>query len=163
VAGSNNDINVLDQSPLFDDVVNGTAPDTSFDLRGVRYKRDYYLGDGIYAEYSTIVKSLTAPEGPRCELYKQAAHDGARKDIERAFARLKSKWHIISNLRRLYSQLKIRKIMKACCILHNMTLEDDRLTISQYNPNVSQQTFFELTGNERQANRNEMRNRQIHF
>ncbi|KAI3761246.1 hypothetical protein L1987_51658 [Smallanthus sonchifolius] len=33
VAGSNNDINVLNQSPLFNTLVNGTAPDSSFDLR----------------------------------------------------------------------------------------------------------------------------------
>jgi hypothetical protein len=32
VTGSNSDINVLDQSPLFDDVVNGTALDSSFEL-----------------------------------------------------------------------------------------------------------------------------------
>ncbi|KAI3809946.1 hypothetical protein L1987_19550 [Smallanthus sonchifolius] len=33
VAGSNNDINVLNQSPLFNTLVNGTTPDSSFDLR----------------------------------------------------------------------------------------------------------------------------------
>jgi hypothetical protein len=90
VVGSNNGINVLDQSPLSDDVVNGTMPDTSFELRGVHYMCGYNLGDGIYPEYSTTVKSLTTPEGARRDKYK-TIHDRARKDIERAFARLKSK------------------------------------------------------------------------
>ncbi|XP_076907476.1 uncharacterized protein LOC143563945 [Bidens hawaiensis] len=61
--GSNNDINVLDQSPVFDDWINETGPDSSFELRGTLYKRGYYLADGIYPDYSTIVKSLSQPIG----------------------------------------------------------------------------------------------------
>ncbi|XP_022024179.1 uncharacterized protein LOC110924485 [Helianthus annuus] len=46
--GSLNDLNVLYQSAIFTDVVNGTGPDTRFTVSGVEYRRGYYLADGIY-------------------------------------------------------------------------------------------------------------------
>ncbi|XP_025805958.1 uncharacterized protein LOC112884693 [Panicum hallii] len=49
-AGSNNDINVLDQSPLFTDVVQGRAPTVQFSVNGNNYNIGYYLADGIYPE-----------------------------------------------------------------------------------------------------------------
>nr|XP_043639693.1 uncharacterized protein LOC122610805 [Erigeron canadensis] len=47
VPGSNNDINVLNQSDLYVIARNGTAPDSSFRVNGRDYKRGYYLSDGI--------------------------------------------------------------------------------------------------------------------
>ncbi|XP_023735453.1 uncharacterized protein LOC111883362 [Lactuca sativa] len=47
VAGSNIDLNVLYQSPLFDEKYHGTRPDCSFYLNGEHYKHGYYLADGI--------------------------------------------------------------------------------------------------------------------
>ncbi|CAN6722174.1 unnamed protein product [Malus baccata var. baccata] len=43
--GSNNDINVLWSSPLFDDVVNGWAPEFRYKVNGNRYELGYYLTD----------------------------------------------------------------------------------------------------------------------
>ncbi|XP_076897429.1 uncharacterized protein LOC143550711 [Bidens hawaiensis] len=37
-ACSNNDLNVLDQSPLFSDIESGVAPDSSFEINGGEYK-----------------------------------------------------------------------------------------------------------------------------
>ncbi|XP_071728321.1 uncharacterized protein [Rutidosis leptorrhynchoides] len=45
---SNNDINVLNFSPLFNTIKDGTASPSPFEVNGRRYKRGYYLGDGIY-------------------------------------------------------------------------------------------------------------------
>ena len=50
VAGSSNDIIVLQQSPIFNDVYDDKAPDSSFDVVGSHYKHGYYLVDGIYPE-----------------------------------------------------------------------------------------------------------------
>ncbi|XP_021979533.1 uncharacterized protein LOC110875640 [Helianthus annuus] len=36
------------KSQIFDDLVAGTGPDTSFTVSGVEYRRGYYLADGIY-------------------------------------------------------------------------------------------------------------------
>jgi hypothetical protein len=61
VVGSNNDLNVLNQSPLFNDVYNDKAPECPFFVNNVQYKRGYYLADGIYPEWATFVKSFTCP------------------------------------------------------------------------------------------------------
>nr|XP_043617486.1 uncharacterized protein LOC122589274 [Erigeron canadensis] len=61
VAGLNNDINVLKQSPLFIPEVNGKSPKYDFIVNGRRYNRGYYLGDGIYPHWSCFVKAYAYP------------------------------------------------------------------------------------------------------
>nr|GEU56127.1 hypothetical protein [Tanacetum cinerariifolium] len=53
VVGSNNDVNVLHQSPLFNDLKTGRAPDILFVANGVTYPWGYYLVDGIYSDGDT--------------------------------------------------------------------------------------------------------------
>ena len=50
VAGSNNDINVLDRSSLFDEVLEGRAPKLSYTLNDNNCNLGYYLADRIYPE-----------------------------------------------------------------------------------------------------------------
>ncbi|GKF47311.1 ALP1-like protein [Tanacetum coccineum] len=50
IAGANNDINVLDNSPLFDDLLDDLAPVVPYVVNGVEYRNGYYLADGIYPE-----------------------------------------------------------------------------------------------------------------
>nr|GEV65958.1 protein ALP1-like [Tanacetum cinerariifolium] len=47
-SGANNDINVLDNSPLSDDLLEDLAPVVSYVVNGVEYRNGYYLADGIY-------------------------------------------------------------------------------------------------------------------
>ncbi|XP_071727052.1 uncharacterized protein [Rutidosis leptorrhynchoides] len=61
VAGSNNDINVLNQSPLFDSIKNGTAPPTPFTVNGHEYTHGYYLAAGIYPDWATLIKAYSSP------------------------------------------------------------------------------------------------------
>ena len=44
---SNNDINILHKSPLFDDVIHRRAPSVKFTVNGNEYNQWYYLADGI--------------------------------------------------------------------------------------------------------------------
>ena len=46
--GSNNDLNVLDRSTVFQSLINGTFPRVNFTLNGRQYHTPYYLADGIY-------------------------------------------------------------------------------------------------------------------
>ncbi|XP_021995419.1 uncharacterized protein LOC110892570 [Helianthus annuus] len=62
MAGANNDIAVLQSSNLFDDVIDGVVPDTSFYANDVEYKYGYYLTDGIYPEWASLVKTLSCPD-----------------------------------------------------------------------------------------------------
>nr|GEZ63896.1 protein ALP1-like isoform X1 [Tanacetum cinerariifolium] len=92
VAGSNNDINVLYQSPLFNDLKTGRAPKISFVANGVSYPSEYYLVDGIYPELAPLVNTIPEPanDDHKRILYKQK-QKSARKDVERAFGVLKKK------------------------------------------------------------------------
>nr|GFD09438.1 protein ALP1-like [Tanacetum cinerariifolium] len=48
IAGANNDINVLDNSPLSDDLLDALAPVVPYVVNEVEYRNGYYLADGIY-------------------------------------------------------------------------------------------------------------------
>jgi hypothetical protein len=56
VVGSNSDINVLNQSPLFLEVIKGEAPQVQFSVNGRQYNTGYYLADGIYPEWAAFMK-----------------------------------------------------------------------------------------------------------
>ncbi|GJY69757.1 ALP1-like protein [Tanacetum coccineum] len=92
VAGSNNDVNVLRQSPVLNDLKVGKAPEVPFVANDVTYKWGYYLTDGIYPEWAVLMKSISQPGSNDVKRirYKQA-HEAARKDVERAFGVLKKK------------------------------------------------------------------------
>ncbi|XP_022030755.1 uncharacterized protein LOC110931676 [Helianthus annuus] len=93
-ASSQNDINVLQQSPLFLSERNGTAPKCPFYVNNHLYKRGYYLTDGIYPTWSVFVKSFPYPHIVKEKKFKRQ-HEAVRKDVERAFGVLKAKWHIL--------------------------------------------------------------------
>nr|XP_043611583.1 uncharacterized protein LOC122583224 [Erigeron canadensis] len=88
VAGSNNDINVLNQSPLFNGFEDGTTPLVPFTVNGTKYKYPYYLVDGIYPKYAMFVKTIPHPTGEERIRYAKA-QEAARKDVERAFGIIK--------------------------------------------------------------------------
>ncbi|XP_013595011.1 PREDICTED: uncharacterized protein LOC106303227 [Brassica oleracea var. oleracea] len=48
-----NDINVLDRSPVFDDIYQGRAPRVTYMVNGHQYDLAYYLTDGGYTLYDT--------------------------------------------------------------------------------------------------------------
>ncbi|XP_022041814.1 uncharacterized protein LOC110944458 [Helianthus annuus] len=85
---ANNDIAVLQSSNLFDDVIDGVAPDTSFYANDIEYKYGYYLTDGIFPEWATFVKILSCLDDEK-RMYFKKKQESARKDIERVFGVLK--------------------------------------------------------------------------
>ncbi|GJY83218.1 hypothetical protein Tco_0496594 [Tanacetum coccineum] len=94
MAGANNDINVLDNSPLFDDLLDDLAPVVPYVVNGVQYRNGYYLADGIYPEWASFVKSFTVATDPKHTYFKQR-QESARKDVERAFGVLQGRWGLI--------------------------------------------------------------------
>nr|XP_043619981.1 uncharacterized protein LOC122591812 [Erigeron canadensis] len=128
-AGSNNDVNFLNQSPLFYSELNGSAPDSSFSVNGRNYKCGYYLTDGIYPRWSMFVKSYPHPVEEDEKEFKRL-QEAARKDVERAFGVLKEKWKILERPFRFMTKEKIGKIVTTCTILHNMIIKDDGRAIS---------------------------------
>ncbi|XP_059649892.1 uncharacterized protein LOC132295600 [Cornus florida] len=53
--GSYNDINVLDRSYLFAELIEGHAPHANYTINGNQCTMRYYLVDGIYRKWATIV------------------------------------------------------------------------------------------------------------
>ncbi|XP_057775380.1 uncharacterized protein LOC130994348 [Salvia miltiorrhiza] len=104
VTGSNNDINVFNQSPLFNDVLQGQSPSIPFT--------------------ATFVKSFQHPQDPKGRKFKEM-QEAARKDAERAFGVLQARWTMIRGPSCLWYKENITDIMYACIILHNMIIEDE--------------------------------------
>ncbi|XP_074371342.1 uncharacterized protein LOC141712335 [Apium graveolens] len=127
VAGSNNDINVLDRSRIFDDVLEGRTPEVNYNLNGNNYNIGYYLADGIYPEWTTFMKTIPRPQGEKRKLFSKY-QESQRKDVERAFDMLQSRFAIVHGPARFWDRADLAKIMRASIILHNMIVEDERDT-----------------------------------
>ncbi|XP_056843104.1 uncharacterized protein LOC108832436 [Raphanus sativus] len=123
--GTLNDINVLDRSPVFDDIIEGRAPRLEYVVNGHKYKLAYYLTDGIYPKWSTFIQSISRPQGPKARLFAKK-QEAARKDVERAFGVLQARFAIVKNPALTWDKKKIGKIMRACIIIHNMIVENER-------------------------------------
>uniref|UniRef100_A0A1J3FQP9 Nuclease HARBI1 n=1 Tax=Noccaea caerulescens TaxID=107243 RepID=A0A1J3FQP9_NOCCA len=129
-------MNVLDRSPVFDDIINGVAPQVHFSVNGHEYGLAYYLTNGIYPNWSTFIQSIKLPRGPKAKRFAKR-QEGVRKDVERAFGVLQARFAIVKNPALFWDKAKIGKIMRACVILHNMIVEDERDTY-RYNDYVAE-------------------------
>ncbi|XP_002893144.2 uncharacterized protein LOC9329205 [Arabidopsis lyrata subsp. lyrata] len=129
--GTCNDINVLDRSPVFDDILEGRAPRLRYEVNGHQYKMGYYLTDGIYPKWATFIQSITRPQGPKASLFA-SCQEAVRKDVERAFGVLQARFAIIRNPGLFWDKERMGKIMRACIILHNMIVEDERDENTQF-------------------------------
>ena len=123
--GSNNDINVLQRSPVFAKLAEGEAPEVNYSINGHQYTMGYYLADGIYPEWATFVKTIPSPQGTKKKHFAQR-QEGARKDVERAFGVLQSHFAIVRGPAKGWKRKEIGDVMKACVIMHNMIVEDER-------------------------------------
>lgn len=124
--GACNDINVVDSSPLFDEVMAGRfPPQVSYVVNGVSRTRGYYLTDGIYNRWSMFVQAYQEPVNQKERLFTKM-QEAMRKDVERAFGVLQGKWHILARPCRLWQEEEMGQIIRACIILHNMTIEHKR-------------------------------------
>jgi hypothetical protein len=85
----------------------------------------YYLVDKIYSEWAIIVKTNSHPVNVKDQTFA-TAHESTRKDVERTFDVLRSKFWIIQNSCRMWSLKDMNTIICGCIILHNMILEDEK-------------------------------------
>ncbi|XP_026383230.1 uncharacterized protein LOC113278672 [Papaver somniferum] len=109
-AGSNNDLNVLAQSPLFDNMVNGLAAPCNYRINATTTTRSF---------------KILFPNQPANTLFNRY-QQAKRKDVERDFGTLQNKFQITKKLAFYWYREDINFIIKACLILHNMVIENER-------------------------------------
>ncbi|KAH9102980.1 hypothetical protein AeMF1_020579 [Aphanomyces euteiches] len=123
--GALNDVNVLERSPLLNSFVNGTSHRVVYIVNGKQYTLPYWLADGIYPNWPVFAKTIPDPHTMARKCYA-SLQESMRKDIERAFGVLKKRFAILKNPARQWTVCKLKQIMTACIILHNMIIEDER-------------------------------------
>jgi hypothetical protein len=122
--GGNNDLNVLDRSPLVANLLYGHGNDLTFSVNGHDYRRFYLLADGIYPPWSIFFQPIHEPQGEKKEYYSKLQAI-ARKDVEQAFGVLQARFDIVKNPCRLWDMGTIHNIIMGCIIIHNMVVEDE--------------------------------------
>uniref|UniRef100_A0A0D3A193 DDE Tnp4 domain-containing protein n=1 Tax=Brassica oleracea var. oleracea TaxID=109376 RepID=A0A0D3A193_BRAOL len=108
-----NDLNTLDRSPVFDDIINGVAPQVNYYVNETEYHLAYYLTDGIYPKWATFIQSIRLPQTEKQSLFA-TYQESVRKDVERAFGVLQARFAVVKNPSKLWDKEKIGNIMKAC-------------------------------------------------
>jgi len=69
--GSINDLQVLDRSPVFQELYEGRFPKCEYVVNGRKYNIGYYLSDGIYPKWATFVRTIRLPQGSEAKLFAE--------------------------------------------------------------------------------------------
>ncbi|KAK1601448.1 hypothetical protein QYE76_048237 [Lolium multiflorum] len=110
MASSNNDINVLHRSPIFNRLMQCKAPRVSYEVNGNAYDKPYYLADGIYPDWATLVKSVCNPNSEKTGRFAKR-QEACRKDVERGFGVLQARWAIVLHPARTWSLKTMHEVM----------------------------------------------------
>ena len=94
-------------------------------MNGNIYNIGYYLADGIYPDWATLIKTISAPISNKHKVYAER-QEACRKDVEHGFGVLQARWKIFHSPARLWHQEDLNYIMRACIILHNMIIMDEK-------------------------------------
>jgi len=122
-----NDLNVLRNSPLYFDVVEGVWPPKSFSfcVNGRSCRLLYYLTDGVFPKYPFFVSPYPNPITPAEKSFNRL-QEALRKDFERLYGVLTARFHILLHPGRFGSVEHMMLAGKAAAILHNMVVEQRR-------------------------------------
>jgi hypothetical protein len=123
--GSCNDINVLHRSPVFDNLSSGHAPEVNFTVNGREYNMGYYLADGIYPPWATLITPIPAAVSNKQNRFNEKQQE-YRKDVERTFGVLQAKYAIIKGPSRMWDPGDMKYIVQCVIILHNMGIKYER-------------------------------------
>jgi hypothetical protein len=80
MAGSNNDINVLHSSLIFNWLMESKAPHVRYEINGNEYDKPYFLADGIYVDWATLVKTVCNSNTEKMKRFFKMK-EATRKDV----------------------------------------------------------------------------------
>jgi glutathione S-transferase len=124
--GNLNDLNILDMSLTMERIFRGDFPPRfTFLVNNVAFKTACFLADGIYPAWALFIKTIRNAMSPKNKRYK-SAQEAVRKDVEREFAALVARWHILKQPCRLTKRDEMANVMKACILMNNMIVEARR-------------------------------------
>ncbi|KAK1645837.1 hypothetical protein QYE76_063642 [Lolium multiflorum] len=103
----------------------GKAPRVSYEINGNEYDKPYYLADGIYPDWATLVKSVRNPNSEKTRRFAKM-QEACRKDVERGFGVLQARWAIVRHPARTWSLKTMHEVMTCYVIMHNMIVENKR-------------------------------------
>jgi hypothetical protein len=120
-AGTLNDISIWDLSGLHKTFVDGTFSnncDFPFTIDGKQFDRLWVTVDGIYPKLSRFVKTLSQPVDKEQANYAKW-QEKTRKDVERGFGVLQSKFRLLTQKIEYWSIEDIVSVVNGCLLLHN--------------------------------------------
>ncbi|KAK2634213.1 hypothetical protein Ddye_029005 [Dipteronia dyeriana] len=124
LSGSPNDINVQERSTLFNDLIERRDPLINYSINGHEYIMGYYLANCIYPLWSTYVKTIPSPKEIRINflLHLKSLRGKMLNGNLMCFS------HILrcAQIGSFLGSRTLSDIMKACIIMHNMIVEDER-------------------------------------
>lgn len=126
--GSNNDVNIVYNSPLLEDFQDGAFPPCGFSyiLNDEEQNIPYFLADGIYINWPIFANFIHVTSSVEEVIYN-TKQEGARKKIECAFGSIKKRLATLKNPSRLHIEDAMYKIMSCCLIIHNMNIDSTEL------------------------------------
>ena len=129
-AGTLNDLNILALSPFLEKLVDGSfealeeeAGVVPYNIGSEEFNKMYILVDGIYPRYTRFVHGIKQPATKEEQKYTKW-QEACRKDIERAFGVLQSKWQCLARPMHQMDLSLVGGRMASCLILHNMCVSD---------------------------------------
>ena len=85
----------------------------------------------VFIRNGRLLFNIRLPHGPKNSLFAKT-QEAVRKDVERVFGVLQARFAVVKSPSNLWDKNKIANIMRACIILHNMIVEDERDSYTQY-------------------------------
>jgi len=123
--GNWNDIWLIERDGLFMDLCLCQPPKCEYMVNNRKYDTGYYVTNDVYPRSAAFVKPVPLAQDEKAKLFAQH-QEMVRRDAKRAFEVLQTRFAIVAGPPRFYYRNVLQQIIRACIILHNMIIEDER-------------------------------------
>ncbi|OSX79326.1 hypothetical protein BU14_0081s0006 [Porphyra umbilicalis] len=126
-AGSNNEVNVLELSPLYHAIVAGIWPPRTmtFIVNNRTRTMAYYLADGIYPRYAFFATPYPDADTTKKRTYNRL-QEALRTDVERLYAVLTGRFNVLLHPARFTTVEELRQVARAVTILYKIMVNRNR-------------------------------------